>query len=340
MGGGGGKGKGGDAPEAPDYRAAAKETAQGNVEAARIATKANRVNQYTPYGNLIYTQGGGSPTFNQAGYDAALKAYQAQQGGGGRAPTSVQDAFSGLGGGKGGESPGAPSYGTAPNAADFWIPAGGDPDRWSSQIELSPVGQQLLDYSNEAQLGLGKQTGQALGRVEDTLSKPFDYDSVGALSDAAYKANTDRLDPQWQQREAMERTRLANQGLTYGGEAYSNAMRDFNSGRNDAYSQARRDAFAMMPQTFQLSSALRSQPLNELNALRTGSQVTNPQFTPVPQQQTTPGANYLGAAQAQFGADQANYQSQLAGNNAFMGGLFSLGGAALGSPWAGKVLGF
>lgn len=44
------------APPAPDYAAAAQQTAQGNLENSRLAAKANRVNTYTPYGNLTYTQ--------------------------------------------------------------------------------------------------------------------------------------------------------------------------------------------------------------------------------------------------------------------------------------------
>jgi len=66
MGGGGflGLGPAPSAPAAPDYRAAAQETAQGNLEAARAATAANRVNQVTPYGNLDYTQSGTDPYGN------------------------------------------------------------------------------------------------------------------------------------------------------------------------------------------------------------------------------------------------------------------------------------
>ena len=41
-------------PPAPDYAGAATATAAGNLDAARLASKANRVNQYTPYGSLIY----------------------------------------------------------------------------------------------------------------------------------------------------------------------------------------------------------------------------------------------------------------------------------------------
>lgn len=77
MGGGGGIlspvtnvlfGKPQAAPPAPDYRGAAQETAQGNLAAAQAATAANRVNQYTPYGNLVYSETGtdsrGNPTWS------------------------------------------------------------------------------------------------------------------------------------------------------------------------------------------------------------------------------------------------------------------------------------
>jgi hypothetical protein len=66
MGGGGflGLGPAPSAPAAPDYRAAAQETSQGNLDAARTAAAANRVNQVTPYGNLDYTQNGTDPYGN------------------------------------------------------------------------------------------------------------------------------------------------------------------------------------------------------------------------------------------------------------------------------------
>lgn len=66
MGGGGflGLGPAPSAPAAPDYRAAAQETATGNLEAARQATAANRVNQVTPYGNLSYAVTGADPYGN------------------------------------------------------------------------------------------------------------------------------------------------------------------------------------------------------------------------------------------------------------------------------------
>ena len=41
-------------PPPPDYASAARETAAGNREATQFATNANRINQFTPYGNLTY----------------------------------------------------------------------------------------------------------------------------------------------------------------------------------------------------------------------------------------------------------------------------------------------
>ena len=51
-------GKSASAPPPPDYAGAAKETAAGNLEAARANIAANRVNQYTPYGSLEYEVSG------------------------------------------------------------------------------------------------------------------------------------------------------------------------------------------------------------------------------------------------------------------------------------------
>ena len=55
---GGGNGGSSSAPAVPDYTAAANATAANNLKAAQAATAANRVNQYTPYGSLNYTQSG------------------------------------------------------------------------------------------------------------------------------------------------------------------------------------------------------------------------------------------------------------------------------------------
>jgi hypothetical protein len=77
--------------------------------------------------------------------------------------------------------------------------------------------------------------------------------------------------------------------------------------------------------------ALRSQPINELGAIMSGSQVQLPQFTGYTPAQVAPPPTMSGAQagyQAQLGAANA----QNAANAQAMQGLFQLGGAALMAP--------
>lgn len=247
----GGKSK---APKTPDYTGAAQATAQGNIEAARIAAAANRVSQYTPYGNLVYS----------------------------RTP-------------------------------------GGGPDDWQSQVTLSDTGQKLLNQADQTSLGLGELQNSALDRVTNAYSKPYDYSSVGDIQKQAEGAITSRLDPMWNQRQAGLENQLLNQGITRGSEAWSNAMRDLDTGRNDAYQQAILAGIQTMPQTQAMAMGLRNQPLNELNAIRSGSQVTNPTFGTTPQQATTSGADLLGAAQAAYGGNLNAYNANVGQQNQLLG---------------------
>lgn len=258
-------GKGSAPPPAPDYTGAAVATAAGNADAARVATKANRLNQYTPYGNVTYTPG-----------------------------------------------------------------VGGDQDVWRSDISLSPTGQQLLDLQNQSSVSFGNQAVKGLQRVDESLSKPFDFSSVQDVADRAYGNYTARLDPQWQRNDAALESKLRNQGIPVGSEAWTAAMSDQAHAKNDAYTQANTAAIGTMPASYQLATALRQQPLNEVNALRTGSQVTTPQFSAPGQQQTTAGPNYLGAAQSQGQYAGNIYNQEMAQQNAMMQGLFSVGAAAAG----------
>ena len=201
-------------------------------------------------------------------------------------------------------------YGSLVYGADPTSPSG-----YKSTTTLAPQAQQALDTQMGLSSGLGQIAQSQLPAVQEQYSQPMQSQSVQDVSDKAYAAQTARLDPAWEQREGMERTRLANQGLASGGEAYTNAMRDFGQQRNDAYQQANLAAIQTMPQTYQLESAMYNQPLNTLNALRTGAQVQNPQFgsggTPT---------NYGQAAQQQgqfqqglHNADVGAYNSQLQG---------------------------
>ena len=195
------------------------------------------------------------------------------------------------------------------------IPGLGEVDipQYEQNINLSPEQQSLYDTQTGLQQGLMGQFGENM------------QGGSGALVDKAYGAMTSRLDPQWAQRESAQKTQLANQGLAPGGEAYTNAMRDFNSARNDAYQQATLGALQATP----LEMQLRAQPLNELNAIRSGSPVSMPQFQATQFPGQAQGPNTMGALGQQSAWEQAMYNSQVQQANANKQGLMGLGAAGL-----------
>lgn len=269
-----GGGGGGSMPKAPDYKGAAEATAQGNLQAAQQAAAANRVNQYTPYGQSVYSSAGkdanGNPIYNQT-------------------------------------------------------------------TTLSPQQQQLLDAQTGASLGLTNLYGNQIGQIGSQLANPIDPNSLPAqqinAGQTAQDAIMSRLQPQFDRDQSKLQTQLANQGLQPGSAAYNNALTQFGQNKNDAYTQAALQGINVgenaRQQALNEQMTLRNDPINTLNALRSGSQVTNPTFNSYPQQATTSGPNYLGATDAQYQAALNGYSNQTASNNALMGGLFSLGGSAL-----------
>lgn len=282
-----------DPPATPDYAGAAAATAAGSAEAARIAAKANRVNQNTPYGSIRYTNN-----------------------------------------------------------------INGDPDQWQSDVTLAPEQQQMLDQQNKISLGLGSTMNQGLGYVQNMLDKPLDTSGFTTVDPATVAGREqvtatllDRMQPGLDRTRQQRENALMIQGHNRGGEAWNAQQDDLNKAENDAKmaailaggtEQSRLIGLQDAQRRNQLAETqtLRNEPLATLNAVRTGAQPTNPQFTNVPQQATTQGPNYLQAAQSQYGGQMNNYNAQQAQGGNMMSGLFSLGGAAFGSPWAGKMFGF
>ena len=74
------------------------------------------------------------------------------------------------------------------------------------------------------------------------------------------------------------------------------------------------------------------QPINVINALRTGSQVQAPSYVNPALQSTTQGPDILGATGQQYNAQLAQTNANNAAAGGFFGGLVNLGGAALGAP--------
>ena len=142
-----------------------------------------------------------------------------------------------------------------------------------------------------------------------------------------------RFQPMIDQQNSALQTQLANQGIAQGSEAYNNAMRTQNQSNNDLRSQAALNGISVgenaQNQQMSLLSALQNQPINMLNAVRSGSQVTNPTFGNAPQQATTAGPDYMSAANQQGNARLGIYNSQVGAANSGNAALAGLGGTAL-----------
>lgn len=210
------KGGGGSAPAPPDPAATSAAQQQSNQQTAAYNAALNRVNTFTPLG---------SQTYNQTGTD----------------PTT-----------------GAPIYET--------------------RIDLSPEQQQLYNQQTQQDLALGDTAQGMLGQVRNAYGQAINTSGLSQLQggyqgygpqmgvdrsglsdlygandlmgarqqtqDALYDMNTAYLDKNTARDEEGLRTRLANQGLVEGSEAYNNAMDQFGQGKEMAYRQARNQAIA------------------------------------------------------------------------------------------------
>lgn len=199
--------------------------------------------------------------------------------------------------------------------------------QYTATTTLSPEQQALYNLTNQTQQNLGKIGVEQSNKIGDLLNTNFDLNSaVGTQqSDIAKKL----LDPVWQQRESALTTQLANQGVSQGSEAYTNALRDFGMQRDQAYNSA---LLQGRSQAEQEALAQRNQPLNEISALMSGSQVSQPSFGATP---TTgiQAPNYEGDVAQNYAGQLQSYQIGQSQKNAMMGGLFGLAAAPLGG-WA------
>jgi hypothetical protein len=331
------------APAAPDYSAAAQATAQGNLDAAKYATNANRINQKTPYGSLTYQY---NPVYDSQGKETG---------------------------------------------------AG-----WTQTEDLTPQAQAALDQELALNQKYGEVANIGFDRTRNIFENPelntsglSDLKSINANNLPAYRnidtsglaampinagttaqqAILSRLNPQLSQNEEALRSRLANQGITLGSDAYNREMTQAGQQRNDLETQAALQGLsldmsarqqglgeqqtlaafqnAMRNQNFgeqqaissnaadirqrqlQEQAYLQDRPLNLINALRSGNQVTSPQFQQFSQQATTQGPDMLAAQQAQYNAQLGAVNAANAGKAGLTKGLMGLGAAAAGLPTTG-----
>lgn len=238
-----------------------------------------------------------------------------------------------------------------PYGTQTWQEGANPEDRPTLTQTFSPEQQALYESSMQTKglLGeLGTQGAESLkgiiGNQLDLSGAPAAPGSAEQTRKSAYDAIMSRVNEDTTGQRDQRNSELIAAGIRPGTKAYDDAQnlisRQYNDARQQALlasgqegqrdftmdTQRRKDAIAELLMG-------RQTPLNEINALMSGSQVSNPFAVPgAAQNANVAPAPLFGAAQAQYGADMNQYNAGAAQNAAMMSGLFSLGGAALGAP--------
>lgn len=196
-----------------------------------------------------------------------------------------------------------------------------DIPEYTQTTTFSPEQQAIFEQTQSAQGNLAGLASDQSEKMREYLNEPFTFDNQDAAN-WAYDLGAQRLDPRFERREEALRTRLINQGIRPGSAAYDAEISQLGQNRNDAYNNLMLTGRA---QAFQEALSERNQPINELTALLSGSQVSNPAAQSGPAPQTgVGGVDYTGLVNQKYQAELANSQSA-------MGGLFGLGSALIGA---------
>ena len=227
-------------------------------------------------------------------------------------------------------------------------------DQFVRTTTLDPAQQAILDKQTESSLALEGLAGDQLGRISENLSTPYSFEGFPAapladagarqqVIDSLYDQFKSRLDPRFADERTALETRLATQGIPVGSDAFNDAVESQGRTRNDAYDQALRSSIsgggAEQSRLFGLGGSARDRaigeyerqrnaPLNEMSALRSGTQITNPQFSATPNTGIS-NADITGPTALQYQGQMAGFDAANQRNAGMMSGLFGLGAAAL-----------
>lgn len=195
---------------------------------------------------------------------------------------------------------------------------------FTRETSLSPQQQAIKQQQDEASLGLSTLGNKQTQFLQGYMSKPFDG-SNEATEARLMELGRKRLDPLMAQQDEALRTRLANQGIKAGSAAYDREMTNQNQSRNDAYNSL---LLSGRQQAFSEAQATRNQPINEITALLSGGQVSQPNFMGA-NMPTIPTTDTAGIINQDYQNRLGAYNQQMAARQGLLGGLFGLGSAAI-----------
>jgi hypothetical protein len=189
--------------------------------------------------------------------------------------------------------------------------------QYTQTTSYTPQQRAIFDKTQEAQTSLAGLAADQSAAMRDRLNDPFTFNNQDA-ADWSYDLASSRILPQQQRNETALRSRLVNAGLRPGTQAWDSEMSRLTMANTDQLNQL---ALTGRQQAFGEALTTRNQPINELSALLSSTQLQNPgAASPGTPQTAVAGVDYTGLVNQQFQAQNANYQAKL-------GGLFGLAGA-------------
>ncbi|NNH46237.1 tail fiber domain-containing protein [Rhizobium laguerreae] len=199
---------------------------------------------------------------------------------------------------------------------------------YSAYQTYSPQNQAIYDQTQQTQLGLSKLANEQTGKISGILGTNIDL-SAGNVDKYANDHWQGGFNNQWDRDQKSLDQSLADKGISMGSEAYNNALRDFSTRKQAASDQYLGDMYSNAQNSILTE---RNQPLNEISALMSGSQVNQPNYVDSPTTQL-PTVDQAGLINENYNQQMGQYNQQVAKSNAAMGGLFGLGSSLLGG-WA------
>lgn len=193
--------------------------------------------------------------------------------------------------------------------------------QFTQTTAYAPAQQAIYDKTTAAQTNLAQLAQDQSAKMNDYLAKPFTFDNQNA-ADWSYDLASSRILPQQKQAQSDLQTQLVNSGIRPGTAAYDREMTRLGQTNTDQMNQL---ALNGRSQAFNEAVQTRNQPINELSALLSSSQVAAPNMgTSATPQASVAGVDYTGLV-------NSNYQAQAASAGGALGGLFGLAGAVGGA---------
>lgn len=188
----------------------------------------------------------------------------------------------------------------------------------------SPTEQGIYDTGAQTRQNLADIGSTQSAKIGNLLNTPFNVDT--ATADKIQGLQNEFLDPQWQRQQDALQTQLINKGVRPGSAQYTTAMTDFSNQRQKGYDQSYLDSYSKAQQS---ALTQRQEPINEVSALLSGSQVSQPGYTQTPTTGVAP-TDVIGAQQQSLNQQNVGYNAAVANAQGINSGLFGLGKTALG----------